>query len=592
MRHKRLIWQMYSSQLIVTLLALLAMFLDSHHAMRTFQVKQTASGLEARGRLIQESIIALLDHGDLPTLRAFCGKAGENSATRITVIALDGTVLADSDEDPERMENHGDRPEIVAALAGRISPSLRFSRTLQENMMYVAIPLHLGDQTLAVLRTAIPVTFIDRALQEISRRIVWACLIIVVLVALASWLLARRISHPLEKMRLGAERFADGEFAHKMPEEGSAEVASLARAMNAMAAQLDARIKTMVQQHSQLEAVFSSMTEGVLTVDAEEQIVEVNAAGARILNVTPDHIKGKNILLAIRNTALQRFVSEALAGPTPVEGAIDLTDNMGSARHFYAHGTRLQDATGAVNGALIVINDVTNLRRLEQMRRDFVANASHELKSPITSIAGFAETLLDGAIDEPKDARRFAEIIASQAKRLHAIIDDLLALSRLEQEVERKEVKLRPTPLTTPLRAAIQSCNHKAATKNIALNLQCDEALMAQLNPNLMEQAVGNLIDNAVKYSPEGSTVTVSAAQTANGTSITVHDNGPGIPAGEQGRIFERFYRVDKARGNAMGSTGLGLAIVKHIVQAHGGEIRVTSEPGKGSTFTILLPPA
>ncbi|MFA7346677.1 MAG: ATP-binding protein [Desulfurivibrionaceae bacterium] len=590
MPHKRLIWQLYPSQLIITILALLAAAGYGAYSLRAFQLAQTGAGLEARAHLTQEHVLTLLNSKNLDALQAFCATAGKSSGTRLTVITPDGTVLADSDQDPGRMENHGDRPEIIDALAGRPTPSLRFSHTLQENMMYVAIPLVQGGKTKGTLRTAIPVTFIDSALREIFLKIVWACLLVALLVALAAWFIAQRITRPLEEMRQGAERFANGAFTAKLREEGAEEVASLARAMNTMADQLDTRIKTIAQQHSQLQAVFSSMVEGVITVDTEERILDINQAGARLLNIAPEKIRGKSALVTVRNLALQRFISQTLASAKPVEGEIDLTGRDGQEKYFYAHGTRFQDASEMTSGAIIVINDVTNLRRLENMRRDFVANVSHELKTPITSIEGFSETLLDGALESPEDARRFVEIIAKQSKRLHAIIEDLLALSRLEQDQEHTELVLAEEKIITPLRRAIETCGLKAAEKKISIELATDDDLTANLNAPLFEQAITNLIVNAIKYSEEGGRVLIRADQRDEKTiAVEVQDFGTGVAAQHLPRLFERFYRSDAARNRKLGGTGLGLAIVKHIIQAHGGEVGVTSEVGKGTTFAILL---
>ncbi|MDP2002641.1 MAG: HAMP domain-containing sensor histidine kinase [Desulfurivibrionaceae bacterium] len=590
MHHKRLIWQLYPSQLLITIIALLAAAGYGAYSLRAFQLAQTGAGLEARAHLTQEHVLSLLAAKDPEALQAFCTSAGKRSGTRLTVTDTDGEVLADSDEDPGRMENHAGRPEIIAALAGRPAPSLRFSHTLQENMMYVAIPLVQNGKTRGVLRTAIPVTFIDSALREIFLKIVWGCLIVALIVALVAWFIAQRISRPLEEMRLGAERFAGGAFATKLREEGAEEVASLARAMNAMADQLDGRIKTIARQHSQLQAVFSSMVEGVITVDTEERILDINQAGARLLNIAPEKLRGKSALVAVRNLALQRFISQALASAKPIEGEIDLTGRDGQEKYFYAHGTRFQDASEMTSGAIIVINDVTNLRRLENMRRDFVANVSHELKTPITSIEGFAETLLDGALENPEDARRFVEIIAKQSKRLHAIIEDLLALSRLEQDQEHTELVLAEEKISQPLRRAIETCGPKAAEKKISLELDAPDDLSANLNSPLLEQAITNLVVNAIKYSEEGSRVIIRAGQRdAETIAIEVQDFGVGVCAHHLPRLFERFYRSDAARNRKVGGTGLGLAIVKHIVQAHGGEVGVTSEVGKGTTFTILL---
>jgi two-component system phosphate regulon sensor histidine kinase PhoR len=591
MHHKRLIWQLYPSQLLIALAALLAFTWYGTSSIRSFQLSETAAGLEARAHLVAGSVLGYLGHDDLKGLEAFFREAGKKSATRLTVITLDGKILADSDEDPARMENHNDRPEIIAALSGKVVPSLRFSQTLQQNLMYVAIPLEDQGKSRGVLRAAIPVTAIDKALSAIYQKIIWGCVVAAVIAALVAWFIARRISRPLEQMKLGAERFARGDFAGRIREEGAEEVAGLARALNAMATQLDGRIQTIVSQHSQLQAVFSSMVEGVITVDTDERILEVNQSGAQLLNVDPEKIRGKSILLAVRNTHLQNFVKNALASASPMEG--EFSSRMGAEgqeKYFYAHGARLQDSQGHITGALIVINDVTNLRRLESMRRDFVANVSHELKTPITSIEGFAETLLDGALDEPEDARRFVEIIGKQASRLHAIVEDLLALSRVEQEAKREEIVLQEHPIADVLQSAIQICSPRAEEENMAISLACAPTITAGINPALFEQAVVNLLDNAVKYSGKGSAIKVEAEKKEGVVLIRVCDNGVGIASQDISRIFERFYRVDKARSAKLGGTGLGLSIVKHIVQAHHGHVSVESSPGKGSIFTIHLP--
>ncbi len=593
MHRKRLIWQLYPSQLLVVLAALLAFTWYGTSSIRSFQLSETAAGLEARAHLVAGSVLVYLGHDDLAGLEAYFREAGKKSTTRLTVIAPDGRVLADSDEDPARMENHNDRPEILAALSGKVVPSLRFSQTLQQNLMYVAIPLEERGKRRGVLRAAIPVTAMDKALAAIYQKNIWGGIAVALLAALVAWFIARRISNPLEQMKLGAERFSRGDFTVRMREEGAEELSTLARALNEMATQLDGRIQTIVSQHSQLQAVFASMVEGVITVDTEERIVEVNQSGAQLLNVDPEKIRGKSILLVIRNTHLQSFVKNALACASPMEG--EFSSRMGAdgqEKYFYAHGARLQDSQGCITGALIVINDVTKLRKLESIRRDFVANVSHELKTPITSIEGFAETLLDGALDEPESARRFVEIIGKQASRLHAIVEDLLALSRVEQEAKREEIVLQELPIAEVLQAAIHVCSLKAEKENMAISLVCAPTITAGINPALFEQAVVNLLDNAVKYSGKGSEIKVEVEKKAGEVLIRVCDNGVGIASQDISRIFERFYRVDKARSAKLGGTGLGLSIVKHIVQAHHGYVSVESSPGKGSIFTLHLPVA
>ncbi len=592
MRHNRLVWQLYPIQLLLLFASLSTVIWYGISAIHSFQLRELTAGLESRSHLVTRPVLAYIANNDLTGLEAFCRETGKKAATRLTVIAIDGKVLADSDEDPIVMENHKDRPEVVAAFDGKIIPSLRFSQTLQQNFLYVAIPLHDQDnKKIGALRAAIPVTTIKQTLAVIYKKIIGGGLIVALLAALVSWFIAHRIGQPLEQMKLGAERFSMGDFSKRIQEDGTEEVVSLARALNDMATQLDGRIQTIVHQHSQLQAVFTSMVEGVITVDIEERILDVNRSGALLLNVDPEKIRGKSILLAMRNTHLQNFVKNALACAQPMEGEFSSRMGIdGKEKHFYANGVRLQDSQGRITGALIVINDVTNLRRLESIRRDFVANVSHELKTPITSIEGFAETLLDGALEEPEDARRFVEIIGKQASRLHAIVEDLLALSRVEQEAKREEIILQELPLSEILKAAIQTCSPRAEQEEMAISLSCPASVTARVNAALFEQAIVNLLDNAVKYSGHGSSIKVESETREDEVLIRVCDNGVGIAAKDVARIFERFYRVDKARSAKLGGTGLGLSIVKHIVAAHHGHVAVESSLGKGSIFTIHLP--
>ncbi|HSR36232.1 MAG TPA: ATP-binding protein, partial [Desulfurivibrionaceae bacterium] len=496
-------------------------------------------------------------------------------------------MLIDSHQDPSRMENHADRPEIMAALQGRIAPTRRYSHTLQTEMLKIAIPLHKGTTLIGVLRLATPTALTEHRLAPLRRGITLAAVLLFALSGLATWLLSRGVGQPLTAMRRWAADFAAGARPAKLPANGPAPVAELAVALNRMAAQVDHRIDQITQQRNELEILFASMVEGVLAVDAEERIQGFNPAAIALLGLDAQKTKGKNALEVVRNLELQRCIAATLGGTAILERELLLPDHSGAGRSFHLRGVPLKGRAGETSGALIVISDVTNLRRLETVRRDFVANVSHELKTPITAITGFVETLLDGAIDEPDTARRFLEITHQQATRLHAIVEDLLALSRLERETE---LPLVSQPLQPRIAAAMATCQPAATAKGIDLQQECPADITARLNPALFEQALVNLIDNAIKYSPADSSVRITATADGNGVSVAVKDQGVGIALRDQSRVFERFFRVDKARSCSMGGTGLGLAIVKHIVQAHGGRVSLESTLGKGSTFTIHLP--
>jgi two-component system phosphate regulon sensor histidine kinase PhoR len=345
-----------------------------------------------------------------------------------------------------------------------------------------------------------------------------------------------------------------------------------------------------VRQRNEKEAVLSSMVEGVLAVDTDQRLITINQTAARLFGIDPARADGTDLSVIIRDTALRKLVTDALASDEPVEGEIVLKNQ--NEKVLHSRGTALRDAQGKEIGAVVVLQDVTRVRRLEQVRRDFVANVSHELRTPITSIKGFVETLMDGALNDPHDAQRFLGIIRKQADRLNAIIEDLLTLSRLEEEVGEAHAVLEPTPLERVLRSAIDLCSGAAAAKEINVELHCDGVGEVRVAPRFLERAVVNLIDNAIKYSESAGAIRVRVVRSDGEVTIRVEDDGCGISPEHLPRLFERFYRVDKARSRQLGGTGLGLAIVKHIANVHGGRVSVESTPGQGSVFSIHLPSA
>ncbi|OEU59629.1 MAG: PAS domain-containing sensor histidine kinase [Desulfobacterales bacterium C00003104] len=587
-KKKRLLWQLYPSYLLITVISVMGVTWYASSSLRQFFLGQTASDLEARARLVEKQIEECLDPPDEKCVDLLCKKIGRRASTRITIILPSGKVIGDSREDPAKMDNHVDRPEFMQALTGPSGNSMRYSRTLEKNMMYVGIPVRANEQTLAVVRTSIPVTAIDVALKEIQIRIAGAGLVIALFAAALSLIVSRRITRPIEELRKGAESFARGDFQCTLPVSESEEIGGLAEAMNEMARQLHERINTIIGQRNEIEGVLCSMIEGVIAVDMDERVLSMNNAAARMFGCNASEAQGRSIQEIVRNTVLREFVTDTLSSEKPVERDVVLSSN--GDLFLSGHGTLLQDAQGKQIGALIVLNDVTRLRRLEEIRRDFVANVSHEIKTPITAIKGFVETLREGAVKNPDDAERFLGIIEKHVERLEAIIEDLLSLSRIERGTEREENELVENRVKDVLDTAIQVCEVGAVARKIDIELSCPENLSAKMEPRLLEQAVVNLLDNAVKYSNEESSIRVEASQGEGEIILSVRDEGCGIEKKHLSRLFERFYRVDKARSRQLGGTGLGLAIVKHIAQAHGGHVNVESTPGKGSTFSIYLP--
>ena len=587
-KKKRLFWQLYPSYLLITLISLLAVTWYASKSLRHFFLEQTASDLETRALLLENQILEYLHPLDKEGVDLLCKKLGKQASTRITIMLPSGKVVGDSEEDPARMDNHADRPEFIQALTGPSGTSTRYSRTLKKNMMYVGVAVKKNNQTLAVVRTSIPVNAMDVALKGIRIKIALGGLIIAVLAAILSLLVSRRVTRPIEQIKTWAESIGRGEFRFRPPVAESEEIAALSDTMNHMAVELRDRIDTVIRQRNETEAMLSSMVEGVLAVNMEERVISLNNAAAEMLGCNQTEAQGRSIHEVVRSTVLHRFVTDTLSSQEPVEKEIVLSYD--GDRVLNGHGTLLRDAEGGQVGALIVLNDVTHIRKLEKIRRDFVANVPHEIKTPITAIKGFVETLRDGALENPEDAQRFLTIISKHVDRLEAIIEDLLRLSRIEREAEREEVVLVEGKVKDLLQTAIQVCEVKAVAKKVRIELSCEKDIVAKIDAVLLEQALANLLDNAIKYSDEGSVIQVEATQKESEIIISVSDHGCGIEKEHLPRLFERFYRADKARSRQLGGTGLGLAIVKHIAQAHGGHVSVESTPGKGSTFAIHLP--
>ncbi len=588
MKRRPLFWRVYPYYFFVILISLMLVAVYGASEMKSLYMHQVSGTLEARARVAERLLRPFLATGDTVSLNRECHEIAQISDTRITVIDARGSVLGDSHEDPHLMENHGMRPEIVMAYSGKVGVKTRYSNTLQANLLYVAIPVRQDDHVTAVVRAAVPLSEAESALASFYRNITIGGAIVVVFAALVSIVVLKRLTDPLRELRNAAGRFAAGDLDARLPVPVTEEIADLSESMNRMAEQLDLRIKTIAQQRNEREAILSSMSGGILALDADERIVALNRAAADFLDLDIAQSHGKPFYEVIRVSPVLEFIEKAWQNPDITETEIAMPGT--TDKYLQARAAALTDSSGERVGIVVVFNDITRLKKLESIRRDFVANVSHELRTPITAITGSVETLLDGAADNENDRRRFLEIIARHSDRLNSLIEDLLSLAQIESTNEQTGTKLTRGNLNGIVQASIMACEEKARQRQVQLSCSCDENLEANMNEGQLEQAITNLIVNAIKYSDPGATVAVNVTSDGDDIVISVHDDGVGIAAEHLPRLFERFYRVDEARGRDAGGTGLGLAIVKHVAAAHRGHVSVDSTLGQGSTFRIHLP--
>ncbi len=582
----RLVWRLIPSYLLILVLTTVALMAVSARAIRHYQAERMRSEMLTTARLMAARLALAPAPWDTLPIGAICREASTAVPYRLTVVDTSGAVLGESHADADTMENHLGRPEIRQAFREGIGEYRRYSPTLGYDMFYMAVPVTRDGEVVAVARAGMHAAAFGDPSQQLPGRLAISAGAIALIAIVVSLLVARGILTPLVRVVAGVRALAAGDLSGRLPEFPIREFDALSVAVNGMAHDLAERMDTVTRQRDDQEALIACMAEAVLAVDQERRVLILNRAAEALFGVREGAARGQPIETVVRNADLHRLVRILLDHQGQVEGEIYIPADE---RYLQVNGRLLRGPRNGPRGAVLVMNDVTRLRKLETMRRDFVANVSHELKTPITSIKGFAETLIDGGHDEAT-LRRFLERIARQADRLHALIEDILALSRVEYAHEHGEIALDTGPLTPVLQNAARACETAAAARGTRLEVVADPELTARINAPLLEQAVVNLVDNAIKYGGDGQTVMIRALRNGEGCRIQVEDQGPGIPQMHWNRLFERFYRVDQSRNRAQGGTGLGLAIVKHVALAHGGQVQVRSESGQGSVFTILLP--
>jgi two-component system phosphate regulon sensor histidine kinase PhoR len=507
------------------------------------------------------------------------------SGARVTVIAADGRVLGDSQGDPQSMENHANRPEVLEAMAKGEGRSVRRSATLNRDFLYLAVRQNTSAGPAAVLRFALAPETVDEVLRSFRHKLWVASFFILLIAGAASLLFSRSFTDRVERLKEFSRRVAEGDF-RPLPRDSSGDaLGALGVSLNRTAARLDRTIQTLTEERNLSSAILGSMVEGVAVVNGSERLVFANPGFAEILGLDVPPTSGSALVEVVRQTELLEAVRQVLGGEPRVQSEIVT----GTLRQHYFAITVAAVRAGDTSGAVVVLHDITELRMLERVRRDFVANVSHEFRTPLTAIQGFAETLLAGAIDDSLNRTRFLEIILEHSRRLARLTEDLLMLSKMD--AERLELEICRLSVSQLIESCLETAQRRGAEKDLRISVN-----MPQNLPDIagdrrrLAEVLQNLLDNAIQYTLPGGQIIVSAISAEEGIVLTVSDTGIGIPKADQPRIFERFYRVDVARSREAGGTGLGLSIAKHLVEVHGGRLWVDSEVGQGSQFHFSLP--
>jgi two-component system, OmpR family, phosphate regulon sensor histidine kinase PhoR len=509
-----------------------------------------------------------------------------DSGLRITLVHSDGVVIADSARTAEQvkgMENHAGRPEVREALASGEGTAVRHSATTGQTYVYAAHTLTDAGGHLVVLRLAQPVAQIEALRGSIAASMAFAALAAGAAILLTSFWIDRRLFRPYYRLIDGARDLASGRI-RRVPLPDEEELAALGSALNSLAEAAEAQFAAVRDERDHLMTILASMSEGVLVVEGDGRARLVNPAFRRLFDLAGE-VAGRTVLELLRQPELARIVDDTLRLGEAQSGGIEL--QAPERRTVLLASAAL---AGGERGAVVVARDTTEMTRLADMRRDFVANVSHELKTPLAAIRGYAETLRDGALDEPPTARRFTERILQHCRRLQALLDDLLTLSRLESVASIERGEREPVDLNAVVQRAVDLLAAPARERQVQIAVEEEAVPAVPGDADSIERLVLNLIDNALKYNQPGGQVTVRLSQQDQHAVLEVSDTGIGIPPDALPRIFERFYRVDKGRSRDEGGTGLGLAIVKHVAQAHGGQVDVESRMGQGTTFRVRLP--
>jgi two-component system, OmpR family, phosphate regulon sensor histidine kinase PhoR len=584
-----LFWKLAPTFLALLLGVLVGVDFSAERALRTDYERTGFNQLMAIARVAQSRLpqISQAHPASPEELAALLVWARQMAASgaRVTVFAENGMVLADSDLNTESVNKDADRPEVRDALTRGEGRSVRYSETLGRELLYYAARQNVPQGQPIVLRFALAPETVNEVLLSFRRSLRLASFFILLLAGAASLLISRSFSERVERLKEFSRRVAEGDFRPLQVDRSGDAVEALAISLNQTAARLDQTIRTLTEERNLSSAILGSMVEGVAVVNGAERLVFANPGFTEILGLDMPPQSGSALVEVVRQTELIEAVRQVLKGEPRVESEI-VTGTL--RQHFFA-ATVAAVRAADTSGAVIVLHDITELRKLERVRRDFVANVTHEFKTPLTAIQGFAETLLGGALDDQENRRRFLDIIVEHARRLARLTDDLLKLSKMD--ADRLELEIHSVSAFQLIESCLETSQRRAAERDISISVNLPEELPEVAGDRRrLAEVLQNLLDNATQYTLPGGKITLSAEAVEGEVVFTVADTGIGIPKVDQPRIFERFYRVDAARSREAGGTGLGLAIAKHLVEVHGGRIWVDSEVGQGTQFHFSVP--
>ncbi len=573
-----IMWKHYFYYLLIIVLLVPSLIFFASREIERHYLKTIETNLKHQAELTEELLENLLPYGETRQIDALAKRIGKRIETRITVIGLDGQVLGDSGNDPQKMENHLTRPEIQQALKEGMGKSIRYSTTLKEAMLYIALPTRKNGNITGVIRASFPLGQIRALIWDVNSKILYLTLILAIFVLLLSFLSAKSITKPVKEMALAAKKIAKGNFDTVLSIKTKDEIGELSFSLNQMAQELRRLFTTLTLEREGLQKILWAMVEGVVVLDSQKRIILANESFKEMFGFSSQSIRGKPYWEILRNIDIERLIDKALSS-----GKTEASEIRYQNRVYLGNATLLSRAKG--KEVLIVFHDITEIKQLERVKADFVANVSHELRTPLTAIRGFVETLEE---ETSEKQQHFLKIIKKHTDRLINLVSDLLLLSKIEER--GKELEMEDVNLKEVIRDVLKIFENKLKGKNLKSELTAPDRLpLIKADSFLMEQLFINLIDNAVKYT-KGGEVKVEIFPQNQKIEIRVSDTGIGIPEKHINRIFERFYVADKARSRQVGGTGLGLSIVKHIVLLHNGEISVDSKIGRGTTFTIILP--